>query len=193
LVLLVGMVLLIPSIAAAVSCVSGSSVATHTPGHPLGEWEYCVTVDWSTGAYAVSHLDVLLGLLDCPCICDEFPFAAEDTAGSSGGTRATPPCAVSYAASYECAGDPSTPGEEGPLVKFEPYGGECEPGPSGTGTFCFYTDWPPRSVQTPNSLLLIKYGPESCSGELTGDLPLCSCGETATEQRGWGWVKKLFR
>jgi hypothetical protein len=195
--LVLGLALLFAGAAAAqdavvTSCITGHSVATATPGHPLGDWRYCISIDWSTGANALSHWDLILGLAQCPCICTSFPFAAEDTAGtSSDGVREA--CTVYYRAFFDCEDDPSTETVEGPLVKFEPWPGGCVPGQSGSGTFCFYTDWPPTAVPASNAQLLVKYGSNVCTGPLTGELPLCGCGPTATEQNSWGGIKSIFR
>jgi hypothetical protein len=180
-------------VAITLPCISGNSVATHTPESPLGDWQYCITIDWNTGANALSHWDLILGLADCPCICTGFPFAAEDTAGTSSDVREEA-CTVYYKAIFDCEDDPSTQTVvEGPHVKFEPWPDGCEPGQAGTGTFCFYTDWPPMAVPTPNTQLLVKYGPNVCTGPLTGQLPLCTCGPTATERNSWGKIKSIFR
>ena len=178
--------------AVVVPCISGTSVATATPGHPLGNWQYCVSIDWNTGANALSHWDLILGLADCPCICTDFPFAAEDTAGTSSESEKDA-CTVYYRAFFDCEDDPSTEMVEGPHVKFEPWESGCEPEQSGSGTFCFYTDWPPTAVPTPNQMLVVKYGPNVCTGMLTGELPICTCGPTATEQNSWGGIKSIFR
>lgn len=188
-------ILIIPTAIQAQQCINGTSVAIHTPGNPLGEYEYCLTVTWDTGSHGLSHWNVILGLANCPCICEDFSFAAEDTAGSSNGEsdlRLPDGCTVHYMAEFLCSGDPSI-GNDEPLVKFEYIEGDCEPGPSGTGTFCFYSDWPPEAVPTPNALLIVKYAGYTCTGELTGDLPVCTCGPVSTESSTWGSIKELFR
>ncbi len=170
-------------------CMSGTSIATATPGHPLGEWEYCITIDWGSLSHALSHWNIILDLSNCICACDEFPFAAADTAGTSDGEG---DCIVYYEASFHCD-DPSIDGVEGPLVKFDVIDNGCEPDKSGTGTFCFYSDWPPVNISTPNQLGLIKFATLNCTGEITGQLPGCSCGSTSTELDAWGKIKAIFR
>ena len=170
-------------------CLTGTSAATATPGHPLGEWHYCITVSWGPLSHGLSHWDMILDLSGCVCACNEFPFAAEDTAGTSDGED---DCTVYYLTEYQCD-DPSLDGVEGPLVKFEPIDDSCEPDKSGSGTFCFYSDWPPVNITTPNGLGLIKFATLSCNGEITGQLPGCSCGSTSIEQTGWGKIKSIFR
>ena len=170
-------------------CVWGTSTATATPGHPLGDWYYCITLEWGPLSHALSHWDIILGLEDCPCACSDFPFGAADTAGTSDGEG---DCTVDYSAGYHCD-DPSIEGVEGPLVKFEPIGDGCEPDKSGSGMFCFYSDWAPAPVSTPNNLALVKYATLTCSGEITGQLPGCACGTTSTKTHHWGAIKNLFR
>jgi len=176
----------------AAGCVSGE-VTAEPAESPLGDWKYTLTASWATGTpQALSHLDLLLGLSECACVCSECSFGAEDTAGTSDGTPRGRRCTVSYEAEFNCKGDPSIPGDEGALVKFEPLRGTCEPGPTGSGVFAFYSDWPPEKLAEPMNRLLIKYGTRSCSGPLTGVLPSCRCA-TATEPTSWGGVKRMFR
>jgi len=93
-------------------CVTGTSSAVYV-GSSLGDWKYTVDVSWGPLPHGVSHLNVVLGLDGCDCVCEMFPFGADDPAGSSSGPDS---CAVFYAATFECGGDPSIPGDEGPLV-----------------------------------------------------------------------------
>jgi len=175
--------------------LSGHCVAEPNPDDPgLGEWRYCVTLSWDTGTqHAVSHLDLLLALEGCECVCEEFSFGVPDTAGSSTGVLPTgAPCTVCYYAEFECYGDPSI-GVAEPLVKFDPYDDDCGPDATGSGTFCFYTDWPPIPVELPNGLLALKAAGDTCFGELTGELPECICGGTPTQDGTWGKIKAWFR
>ncbi|MFH1681089.1 MAG: hypothetical protein ABIH26_10650 [Candidatus Eisenbacteria bacterium] len=185
--------------------VSGENVIVGAPiltgtliaevsGVPLGHWKYTLEVSWTTGApQAVSHLDLLLGLSGCRCVCDGFSFGASDTAGTSDGEgTGKTACTVQWEAEFNCSGDPSIPGDEGPLVKFEPLGGGCEPGTAGSGLFVFYSDWNPVGVQEPGTHLLIKYEQMHLFGALSGVLPSCTC-ETSTETTSWGGVKSRFR
>jgi hypothetical protein len=178
-------------------CATGTSTATFV-GSPLGDYKYCAEITWDTGAQqggGLSHLDLLLGLDDCPCACDGFSFGADDTAGVSNGTTsavAGDSCTVYYTATAMC-GDPSVPGDEGLLVKFEYFNPPvCQPGRTGTGTFCFYSDWPPTPIATTSSII-IKFGRGECYGDLTGVLPGCSCEVNATATESWGRVKTLYR
>ena len=172
----------------------GESAAIPNPDDPsLGAWTYCFTIQWFTSTLQPpDHLNVVLNLGDCPCVCELFPFAAADPAGSSSGVDPNGlPCTALYHAGFECAGDPSM-GIEEPLVQFVPYGGGCVPRPTGPGTFCFYSDWPPIPVPVDNLLISIKAGDEECYGELLGVLPECTCPPTPVESRTWGGIKRFF-
>ncbi|MBN1826616.1 MAG: hypothetical protein JW958_10135 [Candidatus Eisenbacteria bacterium] len=177
-----------------VDCITGTSTA-ELVNHELGRYRYTIQVDWNTGTqHALSHLDLILGLGGCGCVCEHFSFGAPDTAGTSNGWLSKRNCTVSYEAGFECNGDPSIPGDEGPLVKWEPKSDpfDCEPGNYGSGSFVFYSDWAPAPVDSGNCYLLIKYATQNCCGELTGVLPECTC-VTSVENQSWGGVKKLFR
>jgi hypothetical protein len=102
-------------------------------------------------------------------------------------------CTVYYYGEFLCDGDASIPGIDGPLVKFEPYPSDCEPGPVGEGVFWFYSDWAPEAIETPNQLLVIKFNQGQCGGELTGFLPGCSeCDSTPTQPTTWGRIKSIY-
>jgi hypothetical protein len=194
--LLVALLLLGPALLGArAECVlSGSCASEPNPDDAaLGAWKYCLTVNWNTGGQqGLSHHDLLLNLAECPCVCDEFSFAARDTAGTSNGEDgAGAPCSVPYFAEFLCDGDPSIEIDE-PLVKFSPLDGDCQPTHVGGGVFCFYTDWPPVNATAPNQLLALKAGQIVCFGELSGALPACTCPPTPARGRSWGEVKSLF-
>jgi hypothetical protein len=159
-----------------------------------GDWKYTLQVSWFTGApQALSHLDLLLGLSGCECVCTDFRIGEEETVGTSGGlSHLGRSCTVSYTAEFECRGDPSIAGEEGPIIKFSPVEGSCMPMNGGTGIFVFYSDWPPAPLEQATQSLLIKYGTKSMTGALAGVLPSCRCA-TSTQSTSWGDVKKMFR
>ncbi len=184
----------LPLASADQSYLVGECSAVANPDHPaLGAWKYCVEVSWNTGRHGLSHLDLLLGLEACPCVCEEFPFAAQDPAGVSTGEGGQGEvCLVFYQAEWSCAGDPSL-GIGLPLIKLEPVAqGECEPGPVGEATFCFYSNWPPVAVAAPNELLALKAGPNMVTGELSGVLPDCACGMAPVSSCTWGAIKAQF-
>lgn len=174
--------------------ITGHSIAVPNPDDPsLGEWKYCVTIDWSTLTQrSPLYFDLILGLAECECVCELFSFAAADTAGASDGVDANgQPCAAYYGAAFLCDGDPVMEIYE-PLVQFTPLENGCDPAPTGIGTFCFYSDWPPAPVSVPNVFLGLHSDLEDCYGELSGVLPLCTCTPTPVENRTWGGLKHLF-
>jgi hypothetical protein len=174
--------------------LAGICTAIPNPDDPeLGAWKYCLEVAWDTGSdHTLSYIDVLLGLEACPCVCDEFPFAAQDPAGDSNGVEGRSICVVSYRAVWSCLGDPSL-GIEVPLVRYNPIEQwDCVPGATGEGTFCFYSDWAPVAVTIPNELLVMRAGDDMCTGELTGVLPGCNCGPAPTSEVSWGQIKEQF-
>ncbi len=102
-------------------------------------------------------------------------------------------CTVYYIAEFKCDGDPTVPGLERILVKFEPMvDQECEPGPRGSGTYCFYADWPPVAVSSGNLLLVVKAGQRVYYGELSGYLPGCAF-PSATESLSWSTLRQIYR
>lgn len=183
---------LIPSLATAGECVSGSSAAALQSSGPFaGMWKYTLTVTWDTGSQDLSHLTFDLGLDDCPCVCDEGVIRFDTPAGDSDGHLPSgEPCTVDYAGDFVCAGDPSIPEQDGPAVKWDPAEGDCEPGRTGTGTFCFYSLNGPGAAGPGE--LWIKFGQNTCTGPLTGDLPACNGCPTPIEPATWGAVKSLF-
>jgi hypothetical protein len=174
--------------------LSGTGTGIPNPDDPaLGAWKYCVDISWDTGVpYALSHADVILLLEDCMCVCEDFPFGSADTAGTSTGVaNGGDSCTVYYSAEFNCYGDPSIPDLDVPIVKFEPYESDCEPAPLGTGSYCYYSDWPPAEITEPESLLALKAGQTFCYGDLTGVLPGCQCN-VRMRAVAWGTVKVLF-
>jgi len=170
---------------------TGSASLSTDPGYE-GKWKYCYDVHWIALPHGVSHVDVLLWLLeDCECICRPGYFAFADTVGSGPGTPNGEPCTVYYYGLFECYGDPST-GVGGPLVKFEPYEDGCEPDKDGWVHVCFYSVAAPIPAPVGN-WVMIKFGTEYATGNLDGVLPGCDTAYSATEQSTWGRVKVLYR
>ncbi|MGD9141617.1 MAG: hypothetical protein PVJ42_08760 [bacterium] len=170
---------------------SGSAWLATEPGHE-GYWKYCYEVTWSNLPHGVSHLDFLLTMLeDCPCLCTPGYFVFEDTVGTGPGVYGEDPCTVLYYGYFECEGDPSIP-IYGPLIKFEPYEGGCEPSTEGTAYLCYYSVAAPV-YGTWVDYLAIKFSGESEYGTLTGPLPSCETGVSAIEVSTWGNVKALYR
>ena len=177
------------------------TAAVNTDEPELGYWRYTLEVDWDTGLqYALSHLDLLMGYENHNCLCEQFAFGFPSPSGWSDSDprrktnlRDDGPCTVYYEGFFECYGDPSIPGIEEPILKFEPIEeDDCEPGPQGTLVVIFYSDWPPVAVEQPNDWLVIKYAGHSCRGEVAGELPELECIYTAVEHLNWGGVKKHY-
>jgi hypothetical protein len=184
------------AVATADDCsLTGTCTAVPNPDDPvLGAWKCCVEVIWDTGSnHALSHIDVLLGLEACDCVCEEFPFAAQNPAGTSIGEEGRSiGCSVYYRAEWLCHGDPSLD-IAAPLVKFEPIEqGSCHTTSTGEGLFCFHSDWPPVEVATPNELLARKAANDTCTGQLAGMVPDCSCGYAPVAGCTWGEIKARF-
>ena len=169
--------------------LSGTAVATPSDRPELGDWKYCVTITWDTGRHGLSHVSARLGLEGCTCICDEDFFSP--AFGDPAGMASSGECSdIPFYGEFLCDDDPSIPGDQGPLIKFEPLG-DCEPESTGTGTFCFYTDWPPRDIAEENDLLVSKADREYCYGSLTGQLPECFC-PLPVEDATWGRIKSAY-
>jgi hypothetical protein len=177
---------------AAAQCVSGTVTASLSsdPGF-VGLYKYCVTATWNLGQ-DMSHLDLFLGLPDCPCICDPVFIKF----GSPAGTASPPDlsCNLDFSGEYVCKGDPSLPAAmNGPAVKFLPDPtSTCDPLVGGTGTFCFYTPMPPAAPTTHSNALAIKNGQSVCYGDLVGSLPICDCA-LPVQGATWGRLKSTYR
>ena len=170
-------------------CVSGEVVAEMAtePGYQ-GLYKYTLTVTWDLDRHDLSHLDFFLELQNCECICDDrfVQFTSPAGQSSDGG------CVSQYEGDYVCMGDPSLPPSFwSPAVKFEP-SGDCEPGLSGSGTFCFYSPMPPVQNPVDPDGLAIKHGQEICTGSLSGQFPACECA-LQQETHTWGQVKAFYR
>lgn len=172
--------------------ITGSSTAQEV-NHPLGIYQYTIQIYWDTCCpHGQSHLNLGLGfdVETCPGVCENFAFGAPDTAGVSTGVLDSE-CYVYYYAEFNCEGDPSSPGAEGAIVKFEPYANECEPGTVGEGTFIFYSDWPPIEIEPDNGFLSMKFDHGYCVGDLAGVVPKC-VPPVPVEQGTWGRIKTLY-
>jgi len=178
---------------AAAQCVSGTvTVSVSSDPGFLGLYKYCVTTSWNLGVHDMSHLDLFLGLPDCPCICDPVFIRFASPAGSA--SPADQSCNLDFEGQYVCKGDPSLPpAMNGPAVKFLPdTSSTCDPLLAGSGTFCFYTPMPPAAPTTHSNALAIKHGTEVCYGDLVGSLPICDCALPA-QGATWGRVKSTYR
>ena len=82
----------------------------------------------------------------------------------------------------------------GILFKFEPIEADgCEPGPTGTGTFFFYSDLAPVPVDEEFVALVDKAGQASCSGTITGVFPAMACDPVPSTIYGLDRLKSLYR
>ncbi len=174
--------------------ISGTIVATANPD-PLGPaWVYTMTINWDTGTpYALSHMNLLMDTAGGTCSCADFMDALswDDPIGSSNGD---PFCTVDYTGNLECNGDPSIPGVDGILLKFEPIEGlGCEPGVTGTASFVFYSHLGPAPIDEDILSLVDKFAGNSCFGSLSGDFPSMSCDPVETDKLEWGSAKSMYR
>lgn len=173
--------------------ISGTIVATPNPSLSGPAWVYTLTIDWDTGSQnALSHMDLLLDTSTGTCTCADFSDALswDDPIGSSSGD---PSCTVDYTGGLECSGDPSIPGVDNILLKFEPIEEGCEPGVTGTATFVFYSNLGPAPVDEDILSLVDKFANNNCFGSLSGDFPSMSCDPVHTEGIGWGSLKGTFQ
>jgi len=173
--------------------ISGSITAAPSGDAMLPTWQYTLVVDWNTGSnYALSHLDLLLDPVGGTCSCSDFAAALMlvNPAGVSDGDGG---CTVNYNAYLECNGDPSIPGVDGILLKFEPLEQGCEPGPTGTATLVFYSNLGPVPVDEEILSLVDKYALQHCFGNLTGFFPGMACNPVDDQGSAWGSVHGLYR
>jgi hypothetical protein len=174
--------------------ISGTIVATTSVDPVDPAWTYTLTINWDTGSqYALSHMDLLLDTAGGTCTCDDFVEALswDDPIGYSDGD---PSCTVDYTGNLECNGDPSIPGMDGILLKFEPIEGlGCEPGTTGTAVFTFYSDLTPAPVDEDILSMVDKLAGNTCFGTLSGDFPAMACDPVDVDKVEWGGVKSLYR
>ena len=182
---IVVLILLIPG-AVFAQCVSGNVVAeSQTTGPFAGLYKYTVTFSWDT-TQGLSNVTMECGFGLCPeYICQQI-FMFDTPAGTTDGEPA--PCTVDYAGEFNCNGNPSI-GWTDPVVKWDAIAGACEPGNTGSGVLCFYTNMGP-SPESELPLFLVKNGQQVCQGTLTGDCPT-AC-PVPIEQRSLGAVKALY-
>ena len=177
-------------------CYIGGTITASANTDPMGpNWVYTMEITWDTGnAYSLSHVNLLLDPGLSTCLCQDFMDALSwgDPIGSSNGYPE--PCTVYYQGFLECEGDPSIPEVTGFLLKFEPiYDEFCEPGPTGTGTFIFYSDLPPAPIDEDILSIVDKFAGEYCFGNMSGDFPAMACDPVGAEESSWGNLKGLFR
>lgn len=186
--------LALPLAAQAQCTITGHIEAEMTDDPMLPMYMYTMTVSWDMDSpYGLSHLDLVVDMAGGTCDCADFADAISFPAigGTSDGEY---DCTVEYMAYLECNGDPSIPDVDGILFKWEPIEAEgCEPGPTGTGTFHFYSDMAPVPVNEENLAMVDKGGQLACTGALTGVFPGLACDPVSTEARSMDSMKSLYR
>jgi hypothetical protein len=170
-----------------------TAAPSYEPGR-LGTYKYTLSVAWDVGRYDPGHLDFLLGLSECLCICDSrivsFPAVAGTSTGVNAGGGA---CMLNYSGAYKCNGDPSIRNDlAGAAIKFEPNEATCSTDLVGSGTFVFYSPFPPGPIERQENAIAIKHGNSTCYGALVGQLPACDCSVPA-EAQTWGQLKFFYR
>jgi hypothetical protein len=172
---------------------------------------YTMVIVWDTDTrYALSHFNLLMDSEAGTCTCQDFVDAIswDNPIGSS--TGEPDGCTVDYEGLLECKGDPSIPGLGGILLKLEPIGDDyhnvdlegidrdfnmysCEPGPTGSGTFVFYSDLAPGTIDEDIFSAVDKHGRQFCYGRMSGDFPAMACDPVSSEETNWGTLKGMFR
>jgi hypothetical protein len=194
--LLIFSLLTLAAVPAFADCIiTGQITATEADEGAPGAWCYTLVVDWDTGTvHALSHLDLIVDLPGGTCLCSDFAqnIIFAEPGGSSDGYPDG--CTVEYDAYLECNGDPSIPGIEGILFKWEPIEDMgCEPGPTGQGTFVFYSDLDPVPVDEELPLVVQKASGDYCEGSIGGVFPSLPCDPVTGDDASWSRVKGLYR
>jgi hypothetical protein len=180
---------------AAAQChLSGEITAAMTGDPLLPRWEYTLTVTWDTGSmYGLSHIDVIIDPLGTECLCPELDYdiilaEPSGTAPGEGG------CTAQFGTELDCTGDPSIPGVDGTLLKFEPLADEtCELDVTGTAVLVFYSDHEPYPIDADALALVDKFAGNWCFGHLTGVFPTLACDSVPAADRTWGGLKGDYR
>jgi hypothetical protein len=172
--------------------VTVSAAISNDPGF-VGYYKYTVSGTWDVTRLGLSHLDIFIEMQECACKCDGSLFKFNAPAGTSNGLNSSVGlCTVQYEGEYLCRQDPSIPDEfASPTVKFDATGA-CEPLTVGSGTWYFYSLFPPSPFSVYADAVAIKHGRGTCTGDLRGTLPVCDCSVPA-ESRTWGQMKVLYR
>lgn len=186
-------VIALASVPASAQCYIGGNITAEESDSDLGDWCYTLEVMWDTGDQtSLSHLNLVIDLPTGTCECYEVVEAISFgyPAGSSDGYPDG--CMVDYEAWIECNGDPSIP-IEGILIKWEPlYDESCEPGPTGTGYFMFYSDYSPVPVDESLPVVVEKNAGQYCEGTVTGVFPGLPCNPVSAEATTWSQLKSLY-
>lgn len=170
-----------------------TAAVSNDPGY-VGLYKYTVSGSWDVTRFGLSHLDIFVALQNCACKCDSRIFNFASPAGTSSGMgESIGLCTVLYTGSYLCNGDPSIPSSlSGPTVKFSPVDDGCSAMTVGSGTWVFYSPFPPAPYSVYPDAVAIKHGQGVCTGDLAGQLPVCDCSVPA-QQSSWGHMKSVYR
>lgn len=172
--------------------VTVTTQISNDPGF-VGLYKYTVTGSWDVTQAGLSHIDFFLQLKDLACICDPRVVQFGAPAGTSDGVGNGGACTVFYEGEYNCKGDPAVPSElAAPTIKFNSINAECEPGTTGTGTWVFYSPFPPAPYSVDPQGAAIKHGGEICFGQLAGTMPQGDC-TTPARTTSWGGMKAIYR
>ncbi|PIV81461.1 hypothetical protein COW53_04220 [bacterium CG17_big_fil_post_rev_8_21_14_2_50_64_8] len=192
--ILLSLVTLVVASTALAQCdISGNITASANPDSEGPAWMYTLTINWDTDVqYALSHMDLIIDSEGGTCTLSDIAAHLfwDPIIGTSDGEGG---CTVSYFGELSGNGDPSIPGIGGIILKFEPNGGDCEPGNVGTATFVFYSDLPPVPVDEDALSLVDKYSLYYCMGHLTGVFPGYACDPVDNEATNFGTLKGMFR
>jgi hypothetical protein len=172
-----------------------SSVAVSTDPGFEGLYKYTITGSWDVTKFGLSHLDIFIMLQNCACKCDNRIFKFASPAGTSSGMSISTGslCTATYAGEYLCNRDPSIPIElAGPTIKFDDIEDDCKTLTAGAGTWSFYSPFPPAPYSVYADAVAIKHGQGTCTGDLSGVLPVCDCSVPAAPAT-WGHVKSVYR
>lgn len=174
--------------------LSAHSTAEYvTEGEFGGNYRYTIDLTWDLGRRDPTHLDILVGLLDCACVCDARLFRFVSPAGTSNGVNAAGACLVSYEADYRCMGDPSIQATtKGAAIRLHALDDGCENDGAGSGSFVFYSPLPPGGEGIYADAIALKQGQNTCYGLLLGELPMCDCS-VPSGPTSWGRLKSVYR
>ena len=172
--------------------VTVTAQLSNDPGFE-GLYKYTATGSWDVTQFGLSHIDFFLQLKELECICDPRVVKFPDPAGTSNGQGNNGPCTVQYEGVYNCMGDPTVPAElQAPTIKFNTDSNNCEAGTTGSGTWVFYSPFPPAPFSIDPEGAAIKHGQQVCVGQLAGTMPMGDCS-TPAQATSWGHMKAIYR
>ena len=184
--IVVSLVLFVLTPHANANCVEGTVTATFQFSGPhAGLWKYTLEFAWDT-PQGLSNVTLDCGFGACKEIACDGTFEFDSPAGQSDGEPA--PCTVDYEGEFNCDGNPSI-GFPDPIIKWDAIDNGCEPGATGSGTLCFYSNFGPHP-DSPLPIVLIKDGQNVCNGTIMGDCP--SACTVPTEHLNWGALKVIY-